>query len=185
MPFPASPIDESAPVSATTATPTQSRTSFSASLGTMKDARKIGKNLFPVHRKATISPSAASKVSVLLDFRPLRTCRVWRPSSIDISIVRVHFDRPDPLHRRPRHRTVPDVPPLRLPYASTSALPTSVDLLLFSTGVVWPISRYRRELTLSARLSHGAIVGRGVRVNAAENVQVRPITWLRSWWNCR
>jgi hypothetical protein len=49
-------------VSATTATPTQSRTSFSASLGTTKDARKIGKNLFPVHRKATISPSAASKV---------------------------------------------------------------------------------------------------------------------------
>jgi hypothetical protein len=42
----------------------------------MKDARKIGKNLFPVHRKATISPSAASTVSVLLDFRPLRTCRV-------------------------------------------------------------------------------------------------------------
>jgi hypothetical protein len=49
-------------VSATTATPAQSRTSFSASLGTTKDARKIGKNLFPVHRKATISPSAASKV---------------------------------------------------------------------------------------------------------------------------
>jgi hypothetical protein len=49
-------------VSATTATPTQSRTSFSASLGTTKDARKIGKNLFPVHRKATISPCAASKV---------------------------------------------------------------------------------------------------------------------------
>jgi hypothetical protein len=47
-------------VSVTTATPTQSRTSFSASLGTTKDARKIGKNLFPVHRKATISPSAAS-----------------------------------------------------------------------------------------------------------------------------
>jgi hypothetical protein len=49
-------------VGATTGTPTQSRTSFSASLGTTKDARKIGKNLFPVHRKATISPSAASKV---------------------------------------------------------------------------------------------------------------------------
>jgi hypothetical protein len=42
--------------------PTQSRTSFSASLGTTKDARKIGKSLFPVHRKATISSSAASKV---------------------------------------------------------------------------------------------------------------------------
>jgi hypothetical protein len=42
--------------------PTQLRTSFSASLGTKKDARKIGKNLFPVHRKPTISPSAASKV---------------------------------------------------------------------------------------------------------------------------
>ena len=44
------------------ATPTQSRTSFNASLGTTKDARKIGKSLFPVHRKATISSSAASKV---------------------------------------------------------------------------------------------------------------------------
>jgi hypothetical protein len=49
-------------VSVATATPTQSRTSFSASLGTAKDARKIGKSLFPVHRKAAISPSAASKV---------------------------------------------------------------------------------------------------------------------------
>ena len=49
-------------VSATTAAPAQSRTSFSASLGTAKDARKIGKSLFPVHRKATISYSAASKV---------------------------------------------------------------------------------------------------------------------------
>jgi hypothetical protein len=63
-------------VSATTATPAQSRTSFRASLGTTKDARKIGKSLFPVHRKATISSSAASKVCVLLEFRPLRTCRV-------------------------------------------------------------------------------------------------------------
>ena len=49
-------------VSDATATPAHSRTSFSASLGTTKDARKIGKNLFPVHRKATISSSAASKV---------------------------------------------------------------------------------------------------------------------------
>ena len=48
-------------VSAATATPIQSRTSFSASPGTTKDARKIGKGLFPVHRKATVSPSAASK----------------------------------------------------------------------------------------------------------------------------
>ena len=47
-------------VSATTAT--HSRTSFRASLGTAKEARKIGKSLFPVHRKATISSSAASKV---------------------------------------------------------------------------------------------------------------------------
>src|SRR5580704_17737649 len=63
-------------VSATTATPAQSQTSFRASLGTTKDARNIGKSLFPVHRKATISSSAASKVCVLLEFRPLRTCRV-------------------------------------------------------------------------------------------------------------
>jgi hypothetical protein len=48
--------------SATTATPIQSRTSFSASLGATKDARKIGKSLFPVHRKATVSSSAASKI---------------------------------------------------------------------------------------------------------------------------
>jgi hypothetical protein len=34
-------------MSATTATPTQLRTSFSASLGTTKDARKMGRSLFP------------------------------------------------------------------------------------------------------------------------------------------
>ncbi len=89
--------DDDVLVSDTTATPTQSRTSLSASLGTMKDARKIGKNLFPVHRKATISPSAASKVSVLLDSRPLRTCR-GMTSRLDWYLDRmVHFDRPDPL----------------------------------------------------------------------------------------
>jgi hypothetical protein len=44
------------------ATPAQSRTSFSASLGTAKEARKIGNSLFPVHRKATVSSSAASQV---------------------------------------------------------------------------------------------------------------------------
>jgi hypothetical protein len=54
--------DNAVLVSAKAATPTQSRTSFSASLGTTKDARKIGKGLFPVHRKATISSSAASNV---------------------------------------------------------------------------------------------------------------------------
>lgn len=53
-----------------------SRWSESARLGTTKDKRKIGKMLFPLHRKATISPSAASKVLVRLEFRPLRTCRV-------------------------------------------------------------------------------------------------------------
>jgi hypothetical protein len=39
-----------------------SRRRLSARLGTTKDARKIGKNLLPVHRKAITSPSAASKV---------------------------------------------------------------------------------------------------------------------------
>ena len=39
-----------------------SRRSLSARLGTTKDARKSGKNLLPVHRKAITSPSAASKV---------------------------------------------------------------------------------------------------------------------------
>src|SRR5215471_1612879 len=53
-----------------------SRWSLIARLGTTKDARKRGKNLLPVHRKATTSPSAASKVSVRLEFRPLRTWRV-------------------------------------------------------------------------------------------------------------
>ncbi len=40
-----------------------SRRSWSARLGTTKDARKIGRKLFPVHRNAMVSPSAASKVS--------------------------------------------------------------------------------------------------------------------------
>jgi hypothetical protein len=39
-----------------------SRLSESARLGTTKDARKIGRILFPVHRKATVSPSVASRV---------------------------------------------------------------------------------------------------------------------------
>jgi transposase-like protein len=42
--------------------PAHSRLSESARLGTRNDARKIGRNLFPLHRKATISPSAVSKV---------------------------------------------------------------------------------------------------------------------------
>jgi len=50
--------------------------SWRARLGTKKDARKIGRKLFPVHRKATVWLSAASKVLVRLEFRPLRTCRV-------------------------------------------------------------------------------------------------------------
>ena len=53
-----------------------SRLRESARLGTTKDRRKIGKILFPPHRKATVSPSAASKVLVPLAFRLLRTCRV-------------------------------------------------------------------------------------------------------------
>src|ERR1039457_6136724 len=39
-----------------------------------------------------------------------------------------------PAHRRPRHRTCHDGPPLRLPYASTSASPAFADLLLFLNG---------------------------------------------------
>ena len=38
------------------------RRSWSARLGTTKDATKIGRKLFPVARKATVWPSAASKV---------------------------------------------------------------------------------------------------------------------------
>jgi hypothetical protein len=36
--------------------------SWRARLGTTKDARKSGRKLFPVHRKATVWLSAASKV---------------------------------------------------------------------------------------------------------------------------
>jgi len=38
--------------------------------GTTKDARKIGRNLFSPHRKATTWPSAASKAAVRLEYRP-------------------------------------------------------------------------------------------------------------------
>jgi hypothetical protein len=50
------------------------RWSESAKLGTTKDRRKIGEMLFPLHRKATVSPSVASNVLVRLEFLPLRTC---------------------------------------------------------------------------------------------------------------
>ena len=62
-----------------------------------KDARKIGKNLFPVHRKATISLSAASKVWVLLKVSAIADLQ-GMPSRLDWELDRVvHFDRPDPL----------------------------------------------------------------------------------------
>src|SRR6202035_1980542 len=71
--------------------------SESARRGTTNDTRKIGKNLFPVHRKATTWPSASSKFRVRLRFRPLRTCRGVM-SSFDWYLDRVvHFDRPDTL----------------------------------------------------------------------------------------
>jgi hypothetical protein len=53
-----------------------SRCSESARLGTTKDKRKIGKMLFPPHRKLAISPSATSKVLLRLEFRRVRTCTV-------------------------------------------------------------------------------------------------------------
>jgi hypothetical protein len=52
------------------------RMSESARLGTKNDARNRGRMLFPVHRNATISSSAAPKVSIRLEFRPFRTCSV-------------------------------------------------------------------------------------------------------------
>jgi DNA-binding MarR family transcriptional regulator len=55
--------------------PQNSRWSESARLGTAKDRRKTGRMLFPLQRKLTISPSAASKVLVRLEFRPLRNFR--------------------------------------------------------------------------------------------------------------
>jgi hypothetical protein len=44
--------------------------------GNDEGQEKIGKMLFPLHRKLTISPSPTSNVLVLLEFRPLRSCRV-------------------------------------------------------------------------------------------------------------
>src|SRR6202453_1431826 len=65
-----------------------------------------------------------------------------------------------PEDRRPRHRTGHDVPPPRLPYVSTSALPTSVDLLLLRNGpaVVWVLGGIRSRSTGSTIHSVVAIV---------------------------
>src|SRR5207249_3171293 len=49
--------------------------------------RKIGRKLLPVHRNATTSPSAAWKVPVRPEFRPLRIRRVCRPGTTGTSIV--------------------------------------------------------------------------------------------------
>jgi hypothetical protein len=73
-----------------------SRTSESARLGTTKDKRKIGKMLFPVHRKLAISPSAASKVfsagvSAVADLQGVTSRFDWRLERA------VHFERPDTL----------------------------------------------------------------------------------------
>src|SRR5664279_6571565 len=53
-----------------------SRRNWSARLGTTKDARKIGRKLFPVHRKATVWPSAASNVPVSYTHLTLPTKRI-------------------------------------------------------------------------------------------------------------
>src|SRR5579859_6319976 len=110
------------------ATPTHSRTSFRTSLGTTKDARKIGKNLFPVHRKATISSSAASRFECCSSFVrcELAGCDVL---ALLVSRSCGSFRPTRPVHRRPRHRACRNGPPLRLPYVSTSTLLTFNGLL--------------------------------------------------------
>jgi len=94
--------------------PCYSGRSESARRGTTNDRRKIGKNLFPVHRKRDDLALAASKVRVRLKFRPLRACRCdvqlrlvsrscrsFRPTdtlTVDHDIVRATTDlHSDPL----------------------------------------------------------------------------------------
>ncbi len=146
-------------VSATTATPAQSRTSFSASLGTAKDARKIGKSLFPVHRMRRSLPRRRRRFECCSSFVHCelaecdvqarlvsRSCGSFRPTRS--------------AHRRPRHRTCHDGPPLRLPYASTSASPAFVDLRLFLNGA-----------SLAARRRTQRAVGRGSRSTGCRSSQ--------------
>ncbi|HZM53607.1 MAG TPA: hypothetical protein VFC03_01110, partial [Acidimicrobiales bacterium] len=100
----------------------------------MRDAKKMGRNRLPVHRKAMISPSSASKDSVLLDFRPLRTCRVWLPGWTGNSIV--SFISTDPARSpsitamyAPRRTSAPIALCVNFSVAAT------VDLVLFLEGV--------------------------------------------------
>jgi hypothetical protein len=74
-----------------------SRWSGSAKLGTTKDKRKIGKTLFPPHRKATVSRSATSNVLVRLEFRAVTDLK-GVTSGFDRHLDRaVQFERPDTL----------------------------------------------------------------------------------------
>ena len=98
----------------------QSRTSFSASLGTTKDL-------------------AGCDVQARLGSR---SCGSFRPTR--------------PAHRRPRHRTCRDGPPLRLPYASTSASRAFADLLLFLNGASLAA---RRRIWISSAVT-GPSIGR-------------------------
>jgi len=87
----------------------------------------------PVHqrraRKATISSSAASKVECCSSFVYANLQGVT--SRLDWYSIVWFISTDRPAHRRPRHRTCHYGPPLRLPYASTSAPPAFADLLLF------------------------------------------------------
>jgi hypothetical protein len=83
----------------------------------MKDARKIGKNLLPVHRKAThfaigdIEGLSSARVSAISDLQGVT-------SKFDRYLNRVvHFQSTRQAYRQPGRRTCHDGPPLRLLYA--------------------------------------------------------------------
>ena len=89
-----------------------------------------------MHRKATTLPWRRRRFECC-PLCPSRTCKVCT-SRLDWYLDRVvHFDRPDPLTVDHDIRTCHDGPPLRLPYESTSASPTFVDLPLVLNGVLW------------------------------------------------
>ena len=97
-----------------------------------------------MHRKATISSSAASNVQCCSSFVHcgLAGCDVQARL---VSRSCGSFQPSRPAHRRRRHRTCHDGPRLRLPYASTSASPTFADLLLFLNGASMAARRRTRR----------------------------------------
>src|ERR1700733_291149 len=93
-----------------------------------------------------------------------------------------------PAHRRPRHRTGHDGPPLRLPYASTSASPAFADFLLSLNGASLAARRRaagsgRRPFSAvflgpEPRVPGGVLAG-VVRVEVNEAPLDQPVTDLK------